>query len=76
MNEEEYGQELIKALTDEIAKQYANAVDERFLEGLKMLSPRKKKKIHKWVLKELKKHPVKIEKYETNGVPTYTRKEK
>lgn len=38
-----------------LAKELAMNYDKAFYEGLKNLSPRKKKKIKKWVLKEIRR---------------------
>ena len=51
MNEETYFKELAKAMATKMAEQ----IDKEFLQGISLLSVRKKEKIKKWVVKALKR---------------------
>lgn len=71
MNEEEF----FEKLAYEIAVATAEAIDKEFIEAFKELSPRKKKKIHKWVFKIIKKKSRYIKPVEIEGVADYRKKQ-
>ena len=70
MTEEEYAKGLREAI-EGYAKKIADLSDREFLEAFKELSPRKKKKIKKWVFKIIRKKPHPIKKLEVEGVADY-----